>query len=121
MFETAIPCIVEIMGHNQIAGMVSEQAVGGTALIRVDVPAVDDRPAFTKFYNVAAIYAITPTDEPTMLQAVKAFRVKPIEAYRLQIAAERVSIEAGGQYDIEDIDDDDDGYGDDDPDDGTSF
>lgn len=98
MFETAIPCIVELFGHNQIAGMVSEQTIGGSALIRVDVPAVDERPGFTKFYGVSAIYAMTPTDEATMLQAVRAFRTKPIEAYRLQIA-ERVNV-------IEDMADD---------------
>lgn len=98
MFETALPCIVELFGHNQIAGMVSEQTVGGSSLLRVDVPVVDEQPAL--FYGVSAIYAITPTDEATMLRAVKAFRSKPIEAYRLQLL-DRVVV----------ADDTDDGWG----------
>lgn len=113
MFETAIPCILELFGHNRIAGMVSTQTVGNSALIRVDVPAVDTNPGFTKFYGVSAVYAITPTDEPTMLQAVRAFRAKPIEAFRLQLP-DAVPVKAG--YDPED-DDPDDGYPDDDDDD----
>lgn len=115
MFETAIPAILELFGHQTIAGMVSEQTVGSAALIRVDVPAVGEQAGFTKFYGISAIYAMTPCDEATMLQAVKAFRTKPIEAYKLQLP-ERVTVD---RYDIED--DDDDTYGDDDPDDGTSF
>lgn len=85
MFETAIPCIVELFGHNRIAGKVSEQSLGGTNFVRVDVPAVDNQPGFTKLYGAGAIYAVTPTDEATMLQAVRAFRAVPIEKYHLAI------------------------------------
>jgi len=35
--------ILEIMGHTRIAGRVTEQALGGSALIRVDVPALKAR------------------------------------------------------------------------------
>ena len=31
-------CIVELFGHNQIAGKVTEQAIGGQSFVRVDVP-----------------------------------------------------------------------------------
>lgn len=105
MFETAIPAFVELFGHNQIAGMVSTHVIGGSALLRVDVPEVDANPGFTKFYGVSAIYAITPTDEATMLLAVKKLRAKPIETYRLQLP-ETVRV----------VEDDDD-YGDEDPND----
>lgn len=40
--------VVEIMGHQRYAGYVSEQTLGGAALIRVDVPEVSGRAAFSK-------------------------------------------------------------------------
>jgi len=53
-------CIVELFGHQQIAGKVSEKSMAGTTLLRVDVPKTSQRPAFTKFYGGGAIYAIMP-------------------------------------------------------------
>jgi hypothetical protein len=95
MFENALPCIVELFGHQRIAGRVSEQQLGGTNFIRVDVPEVDEQPGFTKLYGASAIYAITPTDEATMLQAVRAFRAVPIEAKTTVLAA----LHSGDDYD----------------------
>ena len=56
-------CIVELFGHNVIAGYCSERVVAGVAMLQVDVPAVEDRPAFTKLYSGGAIYGVTPTTE----------------------------------------------------------
>ncbi len=38
-------CLVELFGHQQIAGWVTEATIGGCALVRVDVPAINDRHA----------------------------------------------------------------------------
>lgn len=61
--------IVEVMGHRQFAGFVSEQAIGGASFVRVDVPAVDidgeQLPAFTKLLGAGSIYAISPCTEET--------------------------------------------------------
>lgn len=61
--------IVEVMGHRQFAGFVSEQAIGGSSFVRADVPDVLDGseslPAFTKFLGAGSIYAITPCTEET--------------------------------------------------------
>lgn len=84
MFES-MPCIVELFGHQQIAGKVTEVEVAGSAMIRVDVPAINGHAAFTKFYGVAAIYAITPTDEETMIRAVQSFEAVPVQPYHFQI------------------------------------
>jgi hypothetical protein len=78
-------CIVELFGHNIMAGLVSEQVIGGQAFVRVDVPATDQQPAFTKFYGSGAIYAMTPCDEVTARAAVIGLRQKPIETYKLNI------------------------------------
>lgn len=77
--------IVELFGHNVIAGKVSEQVIGGQGFVRVDVPAVDGQDSFTKLYGPGAIYSITPTDEATMLTAVKGLHQKPIEVWKLNL------------------------------------
>lgn len=77
--------IVELFGHNVIAGKVSEQVIGGQGFVRVDVPATPDREAFTKFYGAGAIYAITPCDEATMTSAVEGLRQRPIDVWKLNL------------------------------------
>ena len=70
--------IVELFGHNVIAGEISEQPIAGVDFLRVDVPEVDGSPTFTKFFGGAAIYAITPTDEATARQAAACLAVRPV-------------------------------------------
>ena len=61
--------IVELLGHRQFAGFVSEQPIGGASFIRVDVPTLvangEQLPAFTKLLAAASIYAISPCTEET--------------------------------------------------------
>src|SRR4051794_11796687 len=104
MFENALPCIVELFGHQKIAGKVSEQQIGGASFIRVDVPEIDEIKAFTKLYGPNAIYAITPVDEETMLRAVRSFQSVPIERWQLASPTLRAKLTAG-----DDDDDEDDG------------
>jgi hypothetical protein len=73
--------IVEIMGHRRFAGLVTEQAIGGASFVRVDVPAVDGLPAFTKLLGAGSIYAITPTTEATAKQAATSFRCRAFSEY----------------------------------------
>ena len=75
--------IVELFGHQVIAGKVSEQVIGGQGFVRVDVPVIEGQEAFTKFYGSGAIYAITPCDEMTMLRAAVGLRPKPIDPWKL--------------------------------------
>lgn len=76
-------CIVELMGHNAIAGYCSEQVVAGTAMLRIDVPEVADRPAFTKMVSGGAIYGITPTTEELARRAAEQLQVRPVTIYIL--------------------------------------
>jgi hypothetical protein len=52
--------IIELFGHNQIAGKCIEQNIAGTNMLRVDVPETESHPPFTRFLGSGAIYAITP-------------------------------------------------------------
>lgn len=74
--------IVELMGHNVIAGFVSEQTIAGAALLRIDVPQIDEEhPGFTKFFAPSALYGITPTTEEVARHAAAKLRVRPISPY----------------------------------------
>lgn len=72
--------ILEIMGHDRYAGLVTEQAIGGCAFVRVDVPAIDDLPEFCKLFGSSAIFSITPVTKEVAIEAIKRFRAKPIVA-----------------------------------------
>lgn len=61
--------VVEIMGHKRFAGFVTEETIGGTPFVRVDVPEVTHNDttlaAFTKLFGQGAIYCISITTEET--------------------------------------------------------
>jgi len=73
--------IIELFGHNMIAGEIAEQTIAGAAFLRVDVPPCNGQPAFTKFFGGAAIYAITPTDEITAGRAAANLAVRPVNVW----------------------------------------
>lgn len=76
-------CIVELFGHQKIAGHCTEQNIAGTNMLRVDVPETKSIPAFTKFYGSSAIYAINPVDEQTARLMVERLQARPIDAWDL--------------------------------------
>jgi hypothetical protein len=80
--------IVELMGRQVIAGLVSEQVIGGSAFVRVDVPETEGEPAFTKFYGSGSIYCLTPCNEATARAAVAGLRPKPINLYQLNLPSQ---------------------------------
>jgi hypothetical protein len=73
--------ILELFGHNMIAGFTSEQSIGGAAFIRVDVPEVDGQSGFTKFFNGSAVYAMTPTTEALATEAARRMAVRPVSPW----------------------------------------
>ena len=78
--------VVELFGHNKIAGFVETQTFGSAVFFRVDVPETDDNPAFSKLFNPSAIYAINPCDEPVAMVVAKGLQERPIQSYSLSIA-----------------------------------
>jgi hypothetical protein len=77
-------CIVELMGHQRIAGRVTEVNLFGSALMRVDVPEVDGAPGFSKFFGAGAIYAITPVEEKIARAMAKSFDQRPVVEWELR-------------------------------------
>jgi hypothetical protein len=73
--------IVELFGHNQIAGYVTDTAQFGTSMMRVDVPEIDGNPGYTKFFGGASIYAITPTTEKIAKIAAGRLEIRPVATW----------------------------------------
>lgn len=115
--------IVEVMGHNVYAGFVTERTLGGTAMIQVDVPEVDEtHPAFTKLLSANAIYAITPTSEEHARQAAARIRQRPVTLYILPDPKPRLEARiADPEQELVDGELADDHWGEDDEDDGIEF
>jgi hypothetical protein len=55
--------IVELFGHQRVAGCVSEQQLAGTTFLRVDVPETDSAEPYTRYYGAGSIYSVTPVSE----------------------------------------------------------
>ena len=98
--------IVELMGHNMIAGYVTEQIIAGAAFVRIDVPdviACPDAslsvPGFTKLFGPAAIYAITPTDETTARQAAVNLTTRPVSPWIVPDGRQRLAPPTIGEDD----------------------
>jgi hypothetical protein len=74
--------VIELFGHQRIAGHVTEEVIGSATMIRVDVPATGgDRPGYTKYLGNGAIYGMTPTTEEIATRAARS-----IERYKEPVA-----------------------------------
>ena len=73
--------IVELFGHNKIAGKCSEQNIAGNNMLRIDVPETEINPTFTRLLGHAAIYAINPVTEEVARHWAMMLRVAPITAW----------------------------------------
>lgn len=79
--------IIDLFGHQRLAGYVSEFALGGETFVRVDVPDMKDRKGFTRFFGKGAIYSLSPVAKEIALRLVEAWRVKPIQPFEMQLGA----------------------------------
>ncbi len=120
-FETW--ALLELYGHARLAGLVSEQTIGGVGFIRVDVPevqrqamhwldggkhetVVETLAGFTKFYGPGALFSITPTTEEIARAVACSIASRPIQQFDLpQLKA----LEAPSRDDEEEPDDEEDG------------
>lgn len=109
MPETVTPAfdswaVVELFGHTRLAGRVTEQTIGGSSFLRLDVPeqtyeerrgdyGVDGTyriravevtvPPFTKYLTQGAIYSMTPCSEEVARKVLASLRAQPIQHVEL--------------------------------------
>ena len=75
--------LLELFGHQRLAGKLSDQAIGGVHFLRIDVPAVGDVPPYTRFFTQGAIYGMTVTTEDVARRLASSLRARPVQAYQL--------------------------------------
>lgn len=76
--------IIDLFGHQKIAGRVSEQQIGGSSFVRVDVPEIGKQNGFTKLFGPGAIYSITITDEETAKAAANYYNPVPMDQWSVR-------------------------------------
>jgi hypothetical protein len=82
--------MIELFGHNRIAGLCSEINIGGGAMLRVDVPETSANPPFTRILNTSAIYAINPVTEEVARTYAEGIQSKPIESWDIKAFMKKV-------------------------------
>lgn len=99
-------CIIEILGHRKLGGMVREVQIAGAGFLRIDVPNKDGVTVATQFYPPSSVYAITPVAE----EVARAFAVNnmPQPVTRWELPAPR-SVEPTTFPAMQGYDDEDDG------------
>jgi hypothetical protein len=84
--------LVELFGHNRMAGKVTEQSIGGATFIRVDVPETSKQPGFSRMLNPSAIYAINPITEEAMNELAKNLDKAPIQAWDIRETVQKAKL-----------------------------
>lgn len=75
--------LLELFGHQRLAGRLSEQTIGGVHFIRIDVPESNGQPGYTRFFTQGAIYGMSPMDEATTRKLAASLHAVPVRAYEL--------------------------------------
>lgn len=103
--------LVEIMGHQRVAGRVTEEVIAGANLLRVDIPqAIPGEAEFrTEYLGPSSIYRMSITTEAAARQLAGAGEKLPAYAFGLRAQAPALpsSVPATGGVDDEEIDTDD--------------
>lgn len=82
--------VVELFGHNKLAGKVTTQTIAGQEFIRIDVPTAKGIPEFTKYHLPSAIYGMTPVNEEYAKHMASLIAAKPINDYKHNLVIEAI-------------------------------
>jgi hypothetical protein len=87
--------LIELFGHQRMAGKVSEQTIGNSAFIRIDVPETKTQPAFSRLLNPSAIYAINPITLEAMEEMARNLDKAPLQAWDIRQTVAKAKAELG--------------------------
>lgn len=98
--------LVELMGHQRVAGLISEVSLAGKGFVRVDVPDQKGQTQFSRFYSPDAVYCISPTDKQIAIGLAIKCAVRPVTIYDLSRLIWDKKVGEGDEQDnTEDIED----------------
>ncbi len=83
-------CVVNLFGHQRLAGLVTEQMIAGAGFIRLDIPETKIQPKFTRFVSPSAIYDITPVTEEVAKVMAENIQAKPIEIWDIEEVSKKI-------------------------------
>ena len=61
-------CVVELFGHQRMAGRLTEKPKGSTVFFQIDVPDKNGMVRYSRIINASSIYAINPTTREAVLR-----------------------------------------------------
>ena len=76
-------CILELLGHRKLGGMVREVQIAGAGFLRIDVPGRDGQTVATQFYPPSSVYAITPVAEEVARRFAVGNMPQPVQRWEL--------------------------------------
>ncbi|MDD5358393.1 MAG: hypothetical protein PHX80_04550 [Candidatus Nanoarchaeia archaeon] len=92
-------CVVDLFGHQRLAGLVTEQTIAGAGFIRVDIPETKIQPKFTRLVNPSAIYDINPVTEEVAKIMAEEIQAKPIEVWDIEEVSKKIKALKEGKKD----------------------
>ena len=92
-------CIVELLGHRRLAGLITEVQLAGAGFLRLDIPKTDRGPARTQYVAPASVYALHPVDETTATRVATTCYPDPVHRWELPAAPPRDDDEDQAAFD----------------------
>lgn len=96
-------CLLELMGHSTLAGLVTEEEHFGTKLGRIDIP-TSDTEFLTQYFGGSSVYRATPCTEEIARSLAKTLNYQPPHAW--SVRHELLQIEQKQTDDPDDSEDD---------------
>lgn len=75
-------CVLELMGHRKLAGMVREVTIAGAGFLRLDVPS-EEGTVVTQFIPPSSLYCLTPCSEDIARRYAQHNQPQPVTRYEL--------------------------------------
>lgn len=91
--------IIEFMGHNRYAGLVTEETRFGITMLRLDIP--DGERMITQYYHPNSLYRLTPVSEEIARGVAVNSKPMPVLPYELP-APKRQAIDSRQDYNDDD-------------------
>lgn len=81
--------VIEVLGHRRLAGYVTDVAMFGTAMCRIDIPGEDGATLGTQYYSGNSLFSVTPCSEEVARAVAKQNQPRPVQTWEMPALAQR--------------------------------